>query len=50
MNKNKNFAKEIRQVKDPQLALTPTTHIPGLGTGIGTDSLGTHGTGTNIAG
>ena len=30
--------------------LRPGTQIPGLGTGIGTDSLGTLGTGTNIAG
>ena len=30
--------------------LCPGTRIPGLGTGIGTDSLGTLGTGTNIAG
>ena len=28
----------------------PGTRIPGLGTGIGTDSSGTLGTGTNIAG
>ena len=30
--------------------LCPGTRIPGLGTGIGTDALGTLGTGTNIAG
>ena len=30
--------------------LCPGTRIPGLGTGIGTDSSGTLGTGTNIAG
>ena len=30
--------------------LCPGTRIPGLGTGIGTDSPGTLGTGTNIAG
>ena len=30
--------------------LCPGTRIPGLGTGIGTDSSGTLGIGTNIAG
>ena len=30
--------------------LCPGTRIPGLGTGIGTDSSGTLGTGRNIAG